>query len=123
MHVLIWSHDSCEGGPDVEHVCGVFSSVAKATAAKYTFKNAMREETPYSLDDHTFSIQPADGTVAIMYTYDFHGETQVELLELVKDREEAETYIERAKESEEHDDEESEYYIVELILDSIRMIE
>ena len=121
VQLLIWYTKSCEGGPDIEHVCGLFESIDKALVARETFRSAVRGNLPDSLDDETFSMSPVDaGPVVVFMSYDFHGESQNELLKLVADVKEAEILIAKLKAApEEQSERDPTYTYVEYTLNNV----
>jgi len=92
MFYIVFSQDSCEGGPDVEFVAGVFSTKEKAEEGIKTFTELNKEEIP-DFKKGQFNVLPCNGPVFVQLCWDFHGEDQNEVSGTFKDETEAAEYI------------------------------
>jgi len=98
MYYLLHLKPSQEGGPDVEFVCGVFETKAKAQEAKQQFKEINKDDLdqPGDLDDERFSVQECDGLYFVQTCYDFHGEQQNEIVDTFNKESDADIYLSHA---------------------------
>lgn len=87
--VLVHAVPSTEGGPDVDHVLGVFSSRERSREARRAYEESETrwrggaDKVPGGLfADSTFSEveDGVEGPVVLVAEWDFHGESQCEFV-------------------------------------------
>jgi hypothetical protein len=100
-HYVLHTRPSCEGGPDVERVCGVYSTTDKAEAAKEGRCDGLE-------------IVECQGSVFVERTYDYHGEQQNEVVETFGTATEATAFVATQGEYQDY-----QLYVVEYAMDEM----
>lgn len=101
---------SCEGGPDIEFVGGVFHTKDDAEKSLTIFKDMNKEEMP-EFKNTTFHISECAGTYFVETSYDFHGEQQHEVVATFGSKQEAESFVEKEKDET--------FYVTEYTVDKV----
>jgi hypothetical protein len=108
-HYVLHTRPSCEGGPDVERVCGVYSTTDKAKEAKDRL----------APEGDCLEIVECQGLVFVERTYDYHGEQQVEVVETFGTATEATAFVatHQEQQGDYQDYQDYQLYVVEYAID------
>lgn len=113
MIALIFTRPSIEGGPDVEHLVGVFSCDEKADEAQTSFTRYMEKEHVKNIDNRQFvRWKDVKGLWCSGSDWDFHGECQSEIMDFAD-------HPNKLELTDDNDNEDAEYWVRQCELDQI----